>query len=302
MDGVCFIMEMIEPMLSKLVEVDVHLSGVWISEPKLDGERIIAVGEGDKISLWTRRHIESSYKFPEITNDLKKNIKGDNWILDGELTVPGGFRKLLKRNTEDKTKISILSRKLPATFNLFDITRFQGEDLTSKPLVQRKKILLDVASPGEYIRIIPFKIVTTETVKDHFEKSLKDGYEGLILKNASSRYESGKRSDNWLKIKRTETIDVNVVGVTRSTGSIAFGALILEKDGQYFGKVGTGFSDMDRREILDFLEKNREETPILLPEDVDVLFTTRPLPAEIKANEIVGGKPRAPVWVRFRWG
>lgn len=302
MDGVCFIMEMIEPMLSKLVEVDVHLSGVWISEPKLDGERIIAVGEGDKISLWTRRHIESSYKFPEITNDLKKNIKGDNWILDGELTVPGGFRKLLKRNTEDKTKISILSRKLPATFNLFDITRFQGEDLTSKPLAQRKKILLDVASPGEYIRIIPFKIVTTETVKDHFEKSLKDGYEGLILKNASSRYESGKRSDNWLKIKRTETIDVNVVGVTRSTGSIAFGALILEKDGQYFGKVGTGFSDMDRREILDFLEKNREETPILLPEDVDVLFTTRPLPAEIKANEIVGGKPRAPVWVRFRWG
>jgi len=297
-----FIMEMIEPMLSKLVEVDVHLSGVWISEPKLDGERIIAVGEGDKISLWTRRHIESSYKFPEITNDLKKNIKGDNWILDGELTVPGGFRKLLKRNTEDKTKISILSRKLPATFNLFDITRFQGEDLTSKPLAQRKKILLDVSSPGEYLRIIPFKIVTTETVKDHFEKSLKDGYEGLILKNASSRYESGKRSDNWLKIKRTETIDVNVVGVTRSTGSIAFGALILEKDGQYFGKVGTGFSDMDRREILDFLEKNREETPILLPENVDVLFTTRPLPAEIKANEIVGGKPRAPVWVRFRWG
>jgi len=297
-----FIMEMIEPMLSKLVEVDVHLSGVWISEPKLDGERIIAVGGGDKISLWTRRHIESSYKFPEIINDLKKNIKGDNWILDGELTVPGGFRKLLKRNTEDKTKISILSRKLPATFNLFDIIRFQGEDLTSKPLAQRKKVLLDVASPGEHLRIIPFKIVTTETVKDHFEKSLEDGYEGLILKNASSRYESGKRSDNWLKIKRTETIDVNVVGVTRSTGSIAFGALILEKDGQYFGKVGTGFSDMDRREILDFLEKNREETPILLPEDVDVLFTTRPLPAEIKANEIVGGKPRAPVWVRFRWG
>ncbi|HII84714.1 MAG TPA: DNA ligase, partial [Methanobacterium subterraneum] len=259
-------MEMIEPMLSKLVEVDVHLSGVWISEPKLDGERIIAVGGGDKISLWTRRHIESSYKFPEIINDLKKNIKGDNWILDGELTVPGGFRKLLKRNTEDKTKISILSRKLPATFNLFDIIRFQGEDLTSKPLAQRKKVLLDVASPGEHLRIIPFKIVTTETVKDHFEKSLEDGYEGLILKNASSRYESGKRSDNWLKIKRTETIDVNVVGVTRSTGSIAFGALILEKDGQYFGKVGTGFSDMDRREILDFLEKNREETPILLPE------------------------------------
>lgn len=294
-------MEMIEPMLSKLIEGDVHLSGVWISEPKLDGERIIAVGEGDKINLWTRRHIESSYKFPEIIIDLKKNIKGKNWILDGELTVPGGFRKLLKRNTEDKTKIAILSRKLPATFNVFDIVRFQGEDLTSKPLAQRKKILLNAVNQGEHLRIIPFKIVNTETVKDHFEKSLKEGYEGLILKNASSQYEPGKRSTNWLKIKRGETIDVNVIGATRSTGSIAFGALILEKDGQYFGKVGTGFSDQDRREILNFLEKNREETPITIPPDVGVLLTTHPLPAEIKANEIVGGKPRAPVWVRFRW-
>ena len=89
-------MEMLEPMLSKLAEEDVHLEGVWVSEPKLDGERIIALRKGDQIDLWTRRHVEVSYKFPEIISSLKKNIKGDNWILDGELTVPGGFRKLLK--------------------------------------------------------------------------------------------------------------------------------------------------------------------------------------------------------------
>lgn len=113
--------------------------------------------------------------------------------------------------------------------------------------------------------------------------------------------ESGKRSPHWLKIKRSETIDVNVIGATKSTGSIAFGALILEKDGQYFGKVGTGFSDLDRKEILKFLEKNRGVGDIPLPSDLDILLTTRQLPAEIKANEIVKGKPRAPVWVRFRW-
>jgi DNA ligase 1 len=294
-------MEMLEPMLSKLMEGDVNLSGVWISEPKLDGERIIAMREGDNITLWTRRHIESSYKFPEIILDLKKNVKGNTWILDGELTVPGGFRKLLKRNTEDKLKISLLSRKIPATFNLFDILHFQGEDLTGKPLVQRKKVLLKAVDQGKHIWIIPFKIVTTGTVKEDFEKALKEGYEGLIIKDASSRYEAGKRSGNWLKIKRSETIDVNVIGATRSTGSIAFGALILEKDGQYFGKVGTGFSDTDRWEILRFLEQNKAEIDVDLPADVDVLLTTRPLPAEIKANEIVSGKPRAPVWVRFRW-
>ncbi|AIS32400.1 MULTISPECIES: ATP-dependent DNA ligase [Methanobacterium] len=294
-------MEMLEPMLSKLAEEDVHLEGVWVSEPKLDGERIIALRKGDQIDLWTRRHVEVSYKFPEIISSLKKNIKGDNWILDGELTVPGGFRKLLKRNVEDRFKISLLAKKLPATLNLFDILRFQGEDLTSKALVQRKKILLKVVQEGGHIKIVPFKTVNSKKIKDHFVESIHRGYEGLILKNASSEYESGKRSSHWLKIKRSETIDVNVIGATKSTGSIAFGALILEKDGQYFGKVGTGFSDLDRKEILEFLEKNRGVTDIPLPADLDILLTTRQLPAEIKANEIVKGKPRAPVWVRFRW-
>ncbi|CEA14622.1 ATP-dependent DNA ligase [Methanobacterium formicicum] len=294
-------MEMLEPMLSKLAEEDVHLEGVWVSEPKLDGERIIALRKGDQIDLWTRRHVEVSYKFPEIISSLKKNIKGDNWILDGEITVPGGFRKLLKRNVEDRFKISLLAKKLPATLNLFDILRFQGEDLTSKALVQRKKILLKVVQEGGHIKIVPFKTVNSKKIKDHFVESIHRGYEGLILKNASSEYESGKRSSHWLKIKRSETIDVNVIGATKSTGSIAFGALILEKDGQYFGKVGTGFSDLDRKEILEFLEKNRGVTDIPLPADLDILLTTRQLPAEIKANEIVKGKPRAPVWVRFRW-
>lgn len=294
-------MEMLEPMLSKLAEEDVHLEGVWVSEPKLDGERIIALRKGEQIDLWTRRHVEVSYKFPEIISSLKKNIKGDNWILDGELTVPGGFRKLLKRNVEDRFKISLLAKKLPATLNLFDILRFQGEDLTSKALVQRKKILLKVVQEGGHIKIVPFKTVNSKKIKDHFVESIHRGYEGLILKNASSEYESGKRSSHWLKIKRSETIDVNVIGATKSTGSIAFGALILEKDGQYFGKVGTGFSDLDRKEILEFLEKNRGVTDIPLPADLDILLTTRQLPAEIKANEIVKGKPRAPVWVRFRW-
>ncbi|AXV39476.1 ATP-dependent DNA ligase [Methanobacterium sp. BAmetb5] len=294
-------MEMMEPMLSKLAEGDVHLEGVWVSEPKLDGERIIAMREGNQIDLWTRRHVEVSYKFPEIISSLKKNIKGDNWILDGELTVPGGFRKLLKRNVEDRFKISLLAKKLPATLNLFDILRFQGEDLTSQALVQRKKILLKAVQEEGHVKIVPFKTVNSKKIKDHFIESIQKGYEGLILKNASSKYESGKRSPHWLKIKRSETIDVNVVGATKSTGSIAFGALILEKDGQYFGKVGTGFSDLDRKEILKFLEKNRGVADIPFPSDLDILLTTRQLPAEIKANEIVKGKPRAPVWVRFRW-
>jgi hypothetical protein len=49
---------------SVMAEGDVHLEGVWISEPKLDDERIITLCKGDQIDLWTRRYVEVSYELP----------------------------------------------------------------------------------------------------------------------------------------------------------------------------------------------------------------------------------------------
>jgi DNA ligase-1 len=295
---------MIEPMLATLVREKPNLSGTWLIEPKYDGERLITEGDENKISLWTRRHIEVSSKFPEIVEALKNNIKSDNWVLDGELTVEGGFRQLLKRNVEDKFKISILSRKIPATYNLFDILQLEDEDLLSIPLIERKERLLKAVHFDETINIVPFQEVNSETWKEKFNDYLKQGFEGTVIKNTYSEYESGKRSSNWLKVKKQDTIDVYVVGATKSEGSVPFGALILKKDGKFFGKVGTGFSDHDRKFILKILEKNRAPLNIELPPDVksEVLVTTKPLLAEIRVQEIIKGSPRAPVWVRFRWG
>jgi len=291
-------------MLAELTSPAVHLTGSWISEPKYDGERIIAEREGNEISLWTRRHLQVSKKFPEIIEVLKENLKSDNWMLDGEMTVAGGFRTLLKRNVEDKLKISILSKKIPATYNIFDILNWEGEDLSQKSLVERKRILIKALHSDDRIRIVPFKMVNTETVGEHFTEYREQGFEGAILKNTSSRYESGKRSGQWLKIKREDTVDVHVIGATKSTGSIPFGALMMERNGNYFGKVGTGFSDQDRKDILKTLEENRGPLEIWVPPEVEseILITSRPLLAEIKVNEIIrGNSPRAPVWVRFRW-
>ncbi|AEG18227.1 ATP-dependent DNA ligase [Methanobacterium paludis] len=294
---------MIEPMLCKLTGPEVQLTGTWISEPKYDGERIIASRKGDKISLWTRRHIQVSKKFPEITQALTKNMNDDNWIVDGEITVHGGFRDLLKRNVENKFKIHILSKKIPATYNIFDIIQWKGEDLISKPLIERKKVLIDAVYMDDRMRIVPFLKVDNQTVRKHFLEYLKDGFEGAVIKNAFSKYEPGKRSGQWIKIKREDTVDVYVVGATKSTGSIPFGALILKKDGRYFGKVGTGFTDQQRKDILKILEKNRGPRGIMLPPEIEseVLLTSKPLLAEIKIQEIIKGSPRSPVWVRFRW-
>jgi len=292
---------MIEPMLATLTSPSIKLKGSWIIEPKYDGERIIAVRSGDEISLWTRRNIQASYKFPEIVEALKNNIDGTEWILDGEMTVAGGFRQLLNRNVEDRFKIGLLSRKNPATYNIFDIILHGKEYLLKTPLIERKGILMNVVHPDDRIEIVPFEEISN--IEEQFLNYLKNGFEGAVIKNSCSKYEPGRRSDQWLKIKKGDTVDVYIIGATRSTGSIPFGALLMEKDGKYFGKVGTGFSDQDRKDILKLLKENQEPLRIEVPPELEseIIVTSKPLLAEIKMQEMIKRSPRAPVWVRFRW-
>jgi DNA ligase 1 len=293
---------MIEPMLAKLAPINVKLRGNWISEPKIDGQRLIAQCHHGKISLWTRRHLQVASKFPELIEALKKNIKGSEWILDGELTVPGGFGHLINRNVEDKFRIKLLSKKLPATYHLFDIIQYEGDELQNKPLLERKKILRNIVFLDERTDTVPYQKVQSSTVNEHFKEYTERGFEGAILKNTQSRYEPGKRTGQWLKIKKEETVDVNIIGATKSE-ALAFGALIMERKGKFFGKVGTGFSDQERRDILKILEHNKNPLHMPLPPEIEseILITTQPLPAEIKANELIKNRsPRAPVWVRFR--
>ena len=171
------------------------------------------------------------------------------------MTVAGGFRQLLNRNVEDRFKISLLSKKNPATFNIFDIIRHE-KDILNIPLIERKGILMNVVHPDKYIEIVPFHEVGK--IEEQFLNYLKQGFEGVVIKNSYSKYEPGRRSDQWLKIKKGDTVDVYIIGATKSTGSIPFGALLMEKDGKYFGKVGTGFSDQDRVDILKLLKENQE--------------------------------------------
>lgn len=294
---------MIEPMLAKLEDHDVQLRGTWISEPKYDGQRLIAEYDGNTMKLWTRRHLQVAKKFPELTTALKRNVKSKIWVLDGELTVPGGLAKLVNRNVEDQFRINILAKKLPATYHIFDILEYDGKNLINHTLMERKKILLEAVHPDERILLVPFKLVDNSSMKEHFKEYTRQGHEGAILKNTQSRYEPGKRTGQWIKIKREDTVDVYIIGATKSE-NIPFGALMMERNGEYFGKVGTGFSDQERRDILKFLEANEAPLHVPVPADVEdqILITTKPLFAEIKVNELIKGRsPRAPVWVRFRW-
>jgi bifunctional non-homologous end joining protein LigD len=85
--------------------------------------------------------------------------------------------------------------------------------------------------------------------------------EGIIAKRRSSRYQMGKRSADWLKIKYRQSEEVVIIGYTEGSGDRVgtFGALhIAEQHGDelvYRGKVGTGFDGHKMKEIITLLRQ-----------------------------------------------
>ena len=77
------------------------------------------------------------------------------------------------------------------------------------------------------------------------EAALASGFEGVIGKRKDSRYEAGRRSPSWLKVKPTHSADFVIGGYTNGKGSRApLGALLVgywdKGKLRYASHVGSG--------------------------------------------------------------
>jgi DNA ligase-1 len=295
---------LVRPMLCEIGELSIldarEGDPDWIVERKYDGERIVAQYEPGKVHLWTRRDMNVSHKFPEVVAAIQHTLGGrKHSILDGELIVGSRLKDLAKRQTEDALAIKVLSRQMPATYMVFDVLYLDGKDVKSKPLSERKEILRSLVSNSPNIAFTP--LYRAVGLRKKFEEFIEEGHEGLILKRLPSAYQAGKRSRDWLKFKKSDTVEVEIIGAARSEAGQAFKSLIMTRNGKYFGLVGTGFSEQERRRILKELKRDSIEKPFVrLPQEVDPVVLTKPRKALVKVLEISDSEtPRAPVWVGF---
>src|SRR2546425_159922 len=187
---------------------------------------------------------------------------------------------------------------------LFELN-LDGYDVRPLPLEQRKALLEQIVP-----RVGPIKYLS------HFEKDgealyeqvVKMGLEGIVAKKADSSYRAG-RSPNWLKIRADRVDDFVVVGFTRPKGSRSgFGALDLgaDEDGKlvYAGRVGSGFTAAQLKEVTAVLERSVRPTPAFtgpVPQDSAHTWVEPTLMAEVRYKEWTNeGLLRQPVFVRFR--
>lgn len=247
----------IKPMMAMLARAPFD-SPDWSFELKWDGVRVIAfVGDG-AVRLQSRNLRDVSRQYVEM-QELAGLVDARQAILDGEVvTLRGGKPsfELLQTRMHVVGPSPALLRSAPVEGVFFDLLYLDGLPLVNLPLVERQRRLFAVLRTSEAVHHTQ---VVEGTGVAYFEAVRQMGLEGIVAKRKDSKYEIGRRSPLWQKIKAVSTQYCVVGGYTLGTGAISglLGALRLGvyEGGElrYAGKVGTGFTDRQRREILEML-------------------------------------------------
>lgn len=187
-------------MLSKPFE-EKHWSPAseYVLEIKYDGA-FTMLGKG---KMWTRRGHPIGHRFPEIEKEINAVVLGELAVVD-ETTGLTIFKKLLRRNTDDETKIGFESTYNSATFFVFDLLEIDGRDQTQEPFRVRRAELEKFFSenkPKGWTLLEQIPAPSPEFVATAVEKAARANLEGLMLKDLNSLYIGGKRTRSYMKCK-----------------------------------------------------------------------------------------------------
>lgn len=128
---------------------------------------------------------------------------------------PKPFQELMHRFRRTSDVRETIER-IPVRLYLFDLLYLDGRSVIDLPQDDRRKLLEEVCPP-ELLAPRPVT-ASVEQAKIFFEKSLQEGPEGLVAKALEGRYALGARGKEWLKIKRTETLDSVIVAADWGSG------------------------------------------------------------------------------------
>ncbi|HEX8763180.1 MAG TPA: DNA ligase D [Candidatus Saccharimonadales bacterium] len=262
----------VRPMLCTLIDEPFDKQG-WLFEMKWDGYRAIAAKHGSGVDLYSRTGNSFLDNYPPVAEAVRA-LKHDV-ILDGEIAVTDSEGRphfeLLQNWRRDHGGV--------LHYYVFDILWYNGRDVRTMPLIERKKLLKSAIHGSDLIRY-------SDHVEDKglalFKKMQEQGLEGVVAKKADSEYRENNRGDNWLKAKTHLRQEVVIGGFTEPRGTRQFlGSLIVgvydKGEFKYVGHSGGGIPDKLRRDLRErLLRLERKTSP----------FITEP-------------KPNAPVhWVR----
>jgi bifunctional non-homologous end joining protein LigD len=239
----------------------------WLYEIKWDGYRVEAVVRDGKVKLWTRNLKDAETYFPRL-------LSPPTWIDAKEAIVDGEVVALDEAGRPDFSLLQerISQRRVgtgagsggggtqvpvgPLVYQAFDLLYLDGRSLLKVPLEDRKRLLRSVIRETSRVRFAAHVVGDGEAF---VEAARQNDLEGVVAKLRRSRYEPGRRTPAWLKLKIRPEQELVVGGWTpgqgnaRDLGAVAVG---VYEDGKlrFAGKVGSGFTAATRKRLLAAME------------------------------------------------
>lgn len=217
----------------------------WEYEVKFDGYRALGIKCGGRVRLMSRNGNDFSARFPSITSALS-NLPDDT-VVDGEIVALDEI---------GRTSFNVLQNyndsATPLQFYAFDLLHFAGNNLRDSPLRKRRELLR--------VKIMPRmqgEILLSESLEASAAAILaavkQQGLEGVIAKRRDSRYEPGRRSGAWVKMRVNKGQEL-VIGGYVPTGK-NFDSLIVGyykgNDLVYVARVRNGFVPALRAKLFE---------------------------------------------------
>ena len=273
--------ERIVPMLATLGPLPPAGDDRWAFEIKWDGVRALAYSEPGRLRFESRSLRDITGAYPELSK-LNRALSHHTAVLDGEIVAfdedgrPSFGRLQHRMHVSSESAARRLAKTNPVAYVAFDLLYLDGHALLGLTYEERRARLKELDLDGERWQTPEHVVGNGQTILD---ASAAQGLEGVVAKRLDSRYEPGRRSACWVKVKNKQRGEFTVIGWLPGEGKrrSRIGALLVADGDRYAGRVGTGFSEKELGRLGGLLGP---------------LETGKPPVGETK------GAPKAAIWVR----
>lgn len=261
-------------MLAHPIDEDKDLTRITpqthIAEWKWDGIRVQISSNGAETKIFSRKGEDISGSFPDLAEAI--DFSG---VIDGELLVKadgtlGSFNDLQQRlNKKKPTKA--LMEKLPAHVIAYDVLEWDGENTRQLTLSKRRETLTTAITTThvqgriEISKELVFN--NLEGLRELREDAAQTGglIEGIMIKDISSIYVSGRPKHAWYKWKRDPfLLDAVLMYARRGTGKrssfysdYTFGLWNDKGELLPIGKAYFGFTDEELKRIDNWVRSHK---------------------------------------------
>jgi len=210
----------------------------WVMEEKLDGCRFRCHITSSGLRFDSRRRSDVDYAYSEKTSNFP-HLSGikipelEGTVLDGEIIMPfqsidsGSVKTqgtlgstIVVVNSGPDVACAIQDKYGYCEYRVFDVIMWKGKRVDHLVWSDRFALLWDLLEclgGDDYIKTVRSYACTPEA----YESVIESGLEGVMFKLRSGKYECGKRSPSWYKLKKFVTFDGFITGYVPGDGGNA---------------------------------------------------------------------------------